>query len=292
MVQMFSKCLICDSGSLVDLVGYEKDYLVRCKNCSFVFSKAVATYEDLQTEYLSTYTRSDDISPITLSRYPGLLDHFEKYRANNNIIDVGAGNGHFIKAAKDRGWNVFGTEFDERAVKICEDKGIIMHSGKLDVNNYKPGFFDVITSFEVIEHINNPQEEIASFNKILRVGGVTYITTPNVNSISRYFLKGKWTVFNYPEHLSYYSPGTLNRVFTQSGFKNVSLNTTGINYDRFVKSLQVKSRIVNSYNTETIRENSERKMLWKFAKKFINLLLNLTRKGDKIKAEFVKIKSL
>ncbi len=64
-----------------------------------------------------------------------------------------------------------------------------MQEGKLNPKNYTDEEFDVITSFEVLEHINNPVEEIKIFHKLLRLGGLVYLTTPNFNSISRYYFK-------------------------------------------------------------------------------------------------------
>jgi 2-polyprenyl-3-methyl-5-hydroxy-6-metoxy-1,4-benzoquinol methylase len=292
MNSLFNACLICGSLLLKKLVGYEKDHLVTCKSCGFVFSQWVPTLEELRHEYESTYTRSDDVSVITLSRFPELLNLFGQYKVNNTIIDVGAGNGHFIKAAKDAGWIAYGTEFEERAVRICEAKGIIMQAGKLDSRNYKPDFFDVITSFEVIEHINNPLEELTNFNRILRPGGLVYITTPNFNSLSRRIIGGKWSVFNYPEHLSYYTPRTLNQLFTSKGFKCVKMETTGINYDRFVKSLGFKSGLANTCSTESLREMTEGKGIGRIIKRVINSLLTITGSGDKIKAVYVKVKTV
>ena len=97
-------------------------------------------------------------------------------------------------------------------MEICSKKGIYMKKGVLNPKDYNSQEFDVITSFEVIEHINNPREELQNFYKILRKGGMVYCTTPNFNSLLRYRLKEKYNVICYPEHLSYYTPKTLKYV--------------------------------------------------------------------------------
>src|SRR6185436_15667294 len=106
----------------------------------------------------------------------------------NNLIDIGSGDGYFPEHAKQHGWNVFGTEFTDAKVEFSRKKGITMHKGVLDVQNYSPGFFDIIISVEVLEHINNPREEIAKFRELLRPGGAVYLTTPNFNSVSKLML--------------------------------------------------------------------------------------------------------
>ena len=203
----FDTCVLCGSPHLVLLKGYEQNYLVKCSSCDFVFCQRKPTAEELKVHY-GLYPRANAISEITLKRYSGLLDAFEPYRKTNNIIDVGCGDGFFLEVAKRRKWNVFGTEFTKEAIDVCEQKGIQMTVSPLNSNLYPSDFFDIITSFEVIEHINNPKEELKSFYSILRKGGIVYVTTPNFNSISRNILKSRWNIIEYPEHLSYYTTRT------------------------------------------------------------------------------------
>jgi 2-polyprenyl-3-methyl-5-hydroxy-6-metoxy-1,4-benzoquinol methylase len=283
----FSNCLLCNSPQLVELKGYEKDYLVKCRKCDFVFSKRIPTEKELQDNY-AQYSRNDAISPITIKRFHELLDVFEKYRKTNNIIDVGAGDGHFIAEAKKRGWNAYATEYEDRAVELCRSKGIIAHKGKLSPANYQAGMFDMIMSSEVIEHINNPIEEVQNFHTLLRKGGLAYITTPNFNAISRHYLKGEWNVIEYPEHLSYYTPNTIEKLFTAQGFKKIEINTTGISINR-IRNSQGNENTNAAVSDETLRENMETKPLWKVLKKSANTVLDVTKTGDALKAMFVKI---
>ena len=126
----FQKCLICNSEDLVVLKGYEKDHLFKCKYCSFVFSKKQPAYQELIDEY-AKYPRSNQISEITLKRYYSLLDKFENYRKKNNIIDIGAGDGFFAGQAKLKNWNSYATEFDDKSVALCKEKGVEVYKGKL-----------------------------------------------------------------------------------------------------------------------------------------------------------------
>jgi SAM-dependent methyltransferase len=288
----FKNCLICDSLEIVPIKGYEKDYLCACEKCKFVFAAKIPTYDELLKEY-AKYGRSNSISPITISRFSDLLKSFEKYKINNNIIDIGAGDGHFIGLAKKNGWNAYATEFDDASVQLCKEKEVIVHKGKLNTENYSENYFDVIYSSEVIEHINNPLEEINNFRKILRTGGLVYVTTPNYNSISHKILKNKWNVFNYPEHLCYYTPKTLEKLFVDNGFKKVSIETTGFSPARYFKSTKLDPNEVSntSQNStdELLREKMETKWMWKVIKITINALLNFTKMGDAMKGVFVKI---
>jgi 2-polyprenyl-3-methyl-5-hydroxy-6-metoxy-1,4-benzoquinol methylase len=285
-IHQFDSCILCESTTLKRLQGYEKDYLVRCNSCHFVFCKRKPTLGELKAHY-ELYLRNELLSEITSKRYEELLDKFEVYRKTNNIIDVGCGDGLFLEAAKKRKWNVFGTEFTEEALKICEKKGIKMTSSPLDSTAYQADFFDVVTSFEVIEHINTPLSEIESFKTILRKGGLLYITTPNFNSISRDIKKGKWSVIEYPEHLSYYTKETLTLLVKQFGFKSIVVTATGISLRRLgANSSSANSTHANS--DEWLRQQTEEKVIYKWLKKGVNTALDITGKGDALKGFFQK----
>lgn len=283
------ECLICNSKQIKDLKKYLNGNMLKCCYCGFVFASQIPTHQEL-VEHYEGYGRNDYLSPITIKRYNEILDSFEKYRKNNTLIDVGAGIGLFAEVAINRGWDVYGTEYTEEAIDICKNKGIKMNVGKLNPNNYDSNFFDVITSFEVIEHINNPIEEINNFYKIIRKGGLVYITTPNFNSLSRNILGDKWTIIVYPEHLSYYNPKTLNRLMKRVNFKKESIQTTGFSLTRHRLAVNNTTGKYIAENTEDekLRGKMENIWYWGLLKKLINFLFTLFSKGDKIKAYYVK----
>lgn len=288
LFEAFERCILCGSDRLFPMKGYEQDYLVRCSSCYFVFCNRKPTIDELNVHY-SMYPRMDAISDITLKRYNSLLDAFEPYRKTNNIIDVGCGDGFFLETARKRKWNVFGTEFTQEKIEACRQKGIQITTSPLDSNLYQAGFFDVVTSFEVIEHINTPQQELKSFDAVLRNGGVVYITTPNFNSISRSILKSKWNIIEYPEHLSYYTKQTLTLLFRKRNFKCIAIGTSGLSINRLKASFAAKnSTPVFTNADELLRQKAEDKAIFRLLKSSINLGLNITSKGDAIKALFEK----
>jgi 2-polyprenyl-3-methyl-5-hydroxy-6-metoxy-1,4-benzoquinol methylase len=285
----FTQCIICGNHRLKELTGYKASYLVKCGGCGFVFSQKIPTQAELTAHY-EGYGRNDYLSPITIKRYHEILDQLEKYRKSNRLLDVGCGIGYFLVEAKNRGWEVYGTEYNEKAVDICRNKGIQMQMGMLDTSHYEPSFFDVITSFEVIEHINNPLEDVQKIHYLLAGGGAVYITTPNFSSISKNYLGNKWNVITYPEHLSYYTSATLTHLFKINGFKKINIITTGVSISRIkVSKNQSDVNPISSHSDdEKIRIMAETKWYMHLAKKWMNGLLTLFKKGDTIKAIFVK----
>lgn len=254
-----------------------------------MFAQAIPTMEELEKHY-EGYSRNDYLSPVTIKRYNELLDYFEQFRKTGKLIDVGCGIGYFLEEAKKRGWEVYGTEYTEEAIQICEGKGITMKKGKLNPADFEAESFDIITNFEVIEHINNPQEEIQNFNQILRKGGLVYITTPNWNALLRYRLKAAYNVIVYPEHLSYYTPRTIKLLFKSKGFKSLKVLTTGISITRLKtsKGTSDQAYISETSDDEKLRNKIEGNKLLQLAKSTVNKSLTLLGVGGSLKGYFIK----
>jgi 2-polyprenyl-3-methyl-5-hydroxy-6-metoxy-1,4-benzoquinol methylase len=215
---------------------------------------------------------------------------------NNRLLDVGCGDGHFLEVAQARGWEVYGTEYDEVAVAVCARKGIRMQQGSLSADHYELAMFDVVCSFEVMEHIQHIRAEAAAMATVLRQGGLAYITTPNFDALSRRLLKGNWNVIEYPEHLTYFTPATLAKLMEINGFGTQKILTTGISPGRIKASLAAANTEQSTeaappdyrQTDEVLREKAEGSPLFGLAKRLVNGLLNVTQSGDAMKAYFIR----
>lgn len=276
------QCLVCGhAGYGVMDKEFAHASLVRCENCGMVFSSRIPSSDELARHY-AAYPRNTGVSPLTLQRYEELLNQFEAYRRTNRLLDVGCGDGHFLAVAKARNWEVYGTEYTDEAVAVCESKGIRMHKGILQDWKDAPDF-DVITSFEVLEHITDGREHTAALYRLLRKGGLFYFTTPNFDSLSRRYLGGKWKMIEYPEHLSYYTAPTITRLLTGAGFQKLQLDTTGISFRRAGTGDNAPAQ-----REEELRTSIEGRSSFRFAKRMINWWLSVLRLGDTLKGYFVK----
>lgn len=283
-----SNCIICNGTHLKTMPAYSRAFLVKCRDCGLIFGKKNPSVEELTAHYTG-YPRYQSLSPITEKRYNELLDKLEPYRKTNNLIDLGCSNGLFLECAKKRGWNVYGTEYAQECIDYCAKNNItVFKSDKLPPEFYNLQF-DVVTSFEVIEHINTPNPEIDFVKKILRKKGVFYVTTPNFNAISRLILKEKWNVIEYPEHLTYYTPKTLNNLMLKHGFKRIFLTTTAISLSRFNQSRgkDEVNRTLNDNTDERLRTNIEKNTFLQLARNVINFFLNTFKIGDAMKGLYL-----
>jgi len=288
--QKHIQCLLCGKAHLSSVEKFSASFLVRCRSCGFVFTERIPSFEELQKHY-SGYLSISTLSPITELRYNELLDEFEPFRKTNRILDVGCGNGLFLEVAKKRNWKVFGTEFTQENADRCREKNIEIFQGDITKNTFQKESFDVVVSFEVIEHINNPHSYSSSIRDLLRRGGLFYFTTPNFNALNKFILGSKWNIVEYPEHLCYFTKRTANRLLTANGFAKQKILTTGINLNRYQSSIG-HNRVLQEKEDapdETLRKKLESRYILKLAKSGVNFVLNILNTGDSLKGYYTRI---
>jgi len=298
MIEDYLKsCPVCNADVFDDLKGFESKNLCKCKVCSFVFDKRKPTDEELHEHYkVYAYSALKPISPETIKSYYRLLDEFEQYRDTGNILDIGCGQGDFLVEAKKRGWNVFGVEYSEAAVELCKSRDIEMRQGIISKDVFADICFDVITSFEVIEHINTPKEMMEAVSEKLNKDGLFYCTTPNFNALLRYLEKDSFKMIVYPEHISFYTKKSLRFLGNVHQFKALKVLTTGIDIGRLKAVLKPKQKDITMstqemrVSNENIRDLVGSNRFMGLIKGIINFFLTLFGKGDTLKIYWVKNK--
>jgi len=291
-------CPVCDSYEFDTLKSFESQNLCKCKECSFVFDKRIPSKEELYEHYkVYAYSALKPISNETVKSYNRLLDEFEKYRDTGYILDMGCGQGDFLVEAKKRNWKVYGTEYSQAAVNLCKSRDIEMYQGDLDRDIFLDISFDIITSFEVIEHINTPQKMIEVVEKKLKLNGLFYCTTPNFNALLRYLEKDTFKMIIYPEHISFYTKKSLTFLGKKYNLKILKVLTTGIDIGRFIAVIKPKKESQKVVNTQEMRASNENirdlagsNRFMGMIKGIINFLLTLFGKGDTLKIYWIKNK--
>jgi SAM-dependent methyltransferase len=199
---------------------------------------------------------------------------------------MGCGLGFFLEEARDAGWDAHGSEFETRAVEINRSKGFNCLEAPIGVHTFDRGYFDVVTAFEVVEHLRDPSAEAAVIAHALRPGGLFYCTTPNFASLSRRVLGSNWAVVSYPEHLLYFTPSSLCRWLTRVGFVPLKVRTTGVSLAILQKRFNLTPSTDPALDEEQLRVDIEKSPVLQTAKMAVNAALAVTRSGDTIKGHF------
>lgn len=150
--------------------------------------------------------------------------------ARGRLLDVGCGAGYFLDAARMAGWQVAGVELSEPAAAAARDGlGLQLYSGSLHRAAFPDDAFDLVTMFEVLEHMRDPAAALHEAHRVLHHGGLLAIEVPNDMDAYRGHVAwsgNRWWVIP-PVHLYYFNASTLSRWLLTSGFEPIFVTTEG-----------------------------------------------------------------
>ena len=151
---------------------------------------------------------------------------------NKTLLDVGAGTGDFLLAAKNKGWFVDGVEPNQDARIRSREKKMELRP-EMDALPKKE--FQVITLWHVLEHLPDLENQILKFRWHLEKSGTMLIAVPNYRSYDARHYKEYWAAYDVPRHLWHFSRSSMNTLFEKHGFKVVK--TKPMVFDAFYVSL-------------------------------------------------------
>jgi len=201
------------------------DQVVTCNSCSLLFVNPRLSSETI----IDACAKGDD--EVYVSQGTGRMETFKKglrlvekfSPQKGKLLDVGAAAGFFMNVAKNNGWEVSGVEPN---TWLCEygkkHFNIPILPTTLEHARYKKSFFDVVTIWDVIEHIPHPERTLHEIQRILKPGGIFILSTPNADSVFFKIFGRKWWFF-LSHHLFYFSPKTIKIFLRKEGFTVLSI---------------------------------------------------------------------
>ncbi|MCU0699263.1 MAG: class I SAM-dependent methyltransferase [Myxococcaceae bacterium] len=156
------------------------------------------------------------------------LGRFEGYRQLGRLFDVGFGAGAFLDEARALGWQTAGVEASGPPVAQAKAQG---HDVRLlsELESFSSGTFDVVVATEVVEHVEEPLLVLDTASRLLRPGGLLYLTTPAGDGLNGRLLGARWSTMAPPEHLALFSARGLALLLARGGFRVVESRTSGLN---------------------------------------------------------------
>ncbi len=181
----------------------------------------------------------------TIKQKVKLINSFSE--TDKTILDIGTGTGDFLEACKLNGWIVNGVEPNTKARKITETKlqaNNCIYSSLEDLKlethpdsyrDQKPGTYDLITMWHVLEHVPNLIEYVSSLKKLLKPNGTLIVAVPNYKSFDAEHYKEQWAAYDVPRHLWHFSKTAIQKLFHQENMKVVK--TLPMKFDSYYVSL-------------------------------------------------------
>lgn len=151
------------------------------------------------------------------------MRHLPKTMKKGRLLDIGFGNGIFLKRAKQAGWETVGVDFDSKTIETARLMGLDVRLGGVESLDPSIEKFDVITLAHVIEHVHHPAAVLQACHSLLRDDGVLGIETPNVASIGHQLFNENWRGLEPPRHLVLFNLTSLCNTLRTAGFTKVEI---------------------------------------------------------------------
>jgi 2-polyprenyl-3-methyl-5-hydroxy-6-metoxy-1,4-benzoquinol methylase len=140
------------------------------------------------------------------------------------LLDIGCGKGWFLEAARERGWQVQGVELCPEVAKTTMGRiGTQVHIGNIFGLELPSETFDLVTMFDVIEHLEAPIEALRICYRILKPGGVLALSTPNLRGLGCRLLGARAFAVWPDEHIIYFGPASMKRALQLADFTDIEI---------------------------------------------------------------------
>ena len=249
------QCNLCKNKKGDIFLSWRKNYkLITCKKCGAVNSNIshIDEIEFINSVY-NDKNYTEKMFKVIANNYNYRKNTFGKERYeytikrlnlknNSKVLDLGCGFAYFLNYLKNKKINYKGIEPSKSIADFCKSKlKLNVETGNL--NDEKDNHYNLITLFDVIEHLKDPCSYYKSINKKLKKGGYCVAYTPNIHSLS-YALMGSEQNTMLPfEHLSFFNEKSLKYLAKRTGFEIYSIETYGFDIMDYILLKEYKDKI-------------------------------------------------
>ncbi len=215
----------------------------RCADCDLEFVWPTPSPDDIAAVYASGYfegggagyadyfTRErDQVARKSAVRLAALRDLGV---TRGRLFDLGCAAGFFLGHARDAGFTVAGAEPSPDALAAMDPslRPVVVPS----LDDLAPDArFDVVTAWDVLEHLPDPDATLRSLRARLSPGGVLAVVVPVLGSTTTRLAPSRWDQYKPPEHLWFWSPRAMRSMLSDHGLSVVREDVAWSRPARFV----------------------------------------------------------
>ena len=238
---MNNKCPWCGSDKAQinlwlkdEFLSKEDFHICECLNCGLLYTMPRPSKDKIGEYYKSEeyYSHQENKKGFIPKVYEAVkktnLKHKYKLASNGlkvgKVVDIGCGVGDFLHTAEMHGWECTGVEPSEDAKVIAQKRmnGKIISSE--DLENIPEGYFDLITMWHVLEHVDDLRWQVEQLRRLVKPKGRIVIALPNYKSYDGQYYKELWAAYDVPRHLNHFNKTTLTNIFKASGMELVKMD--------------------------------------------------------------------
>ena len=199
----------------------------RCRSCELLFVHPQPSKEELGKLYSASYfSRGNKYATALDPKHdPNRLNDQSKVElvkrwcSSGTLLDVGCAVGGFLAIAKEYGFEVEGVEIAEYAAEQARTRlHITVRNSDIYSADLAPESYDVITMWDVIEHLTDPNLALEKIARALRPKGYIAFSTGDVSSAWARLTAKRWQLLTPPQHLYFFSPRSMSSLLKRHGF--------------------------------------------------------------------------
>jgi len=214
----YVNCNLCEVDDSEFLFTKNNYRLVRCKKCGLIYINPRIAEERLKDSYAGDYSLGYIAKKASKRRRAKkIVKRILKFKKQGKFLDIGCSAGFILEAAREKGFEVFGAEISLHALKFAmEELKLNIFEGYLEDAHFPDGFFDVITMYNLIEHLPDPAKFLKEVSRIAKYDSLIEIWTPDIGHWRARKMGSKWNNI-FPEHLYYFTLATLKKALEKAG---------------------------------------------------------------------------
>ncbi len=235
-------CPACESRNRKDYCRKNGFTIKQCVDCGSIFCSPRPAMNQLQQFYMNSSSSKFWVQEFLPAVMEARREKLFRPKAKQihdlllsrgfqpkSICDVGAGHGLLLEELQ-RFWDkaaLYAIEPGQESAAICRKKGFKVLEKMVEEAHEWSVLVDLVTCFEVIEHVFNPKNFIASIYRLVKKGGFCLITGLGGDGFDIQTLGAKSRSIFPPHHLNFMSVRGLEQLFTNVGFFHVEVTTPG-----------------------------------------------------------------
>jgi len=215
-------CPICDGTTFNDLFSKNEEPFVECMQCSLTMINPRPVYANILKGYTEDYSQGYiNKRDKKIRRAKRRIHKMKKIIPEGRWLDIGCSAGFILSVAKEANYETFGVEIDPLGVKYAREAlGLDnIFQGTFEEHQFNENFFDIITLYDVIEHVQDLNETVKELKRILSVNGVIEIWTPDIGHWRVPKALIEWDAIKPSKHLYYFNKNTLPMLLNKHGLK-------------------------------------------------------------------------